>query len=467
MSTLPPGPKLPAAVQLARWVRTPTEFLEECARKYGDAFTLRMPGNPPMVLFSHPNALKEIFTGDPEIFHAGEANRIVEGFLGANSLLILDGKRHLRERKLMMPPFHGERMQAYGAIMRDLTDRSIARWPVGTPFPLHPEMQRITLEVIVRTVFGVEDGARMAHLHDLLVRVTEGSQGPVLLAMLMVLKGRKTRQLLEYALAPVKILGRELSLAPLIPWRGVAEAVKETDDYLYAEFRRRREAGLEGSQDVLGMLLATRDEEDKPMTDEELRDEMVTLLAAGHETTAISLSWAFHHLTGAPETYEKLVAELDRVVGEGPLEPHHIPKLELVDATVKETLRLTPVLPAVARTLQQPTTIAGWDLPKGAVVIPSIYLTHRRPEIWAVPHRFWPDRFLTKRQPSPYELLPFGGGVRRCIGAAFALYEMKIVLAEVLRKVRVKAAPGSKVRLVRRGITFAPSEGVPVVIERR
>jgi cytochrome P450 len=241
---------------------------------------------------------------------------------------------------------------------------------------------------------------------------------------------------------------------------------EEVDEILFAEFARRRAAGRGRREDVLALLIEARDDAGRPMTDAELRDEMITLLVAGHETTATTLAWLFHQVLRRSDVLESLRAEISRVVGPGPVQPQHVAELEYLDAVIKETLRLNPILPVVGRRLGEPARIGGRDLPANVVAAPCIYLTHRRRDLWEEPERFAPERFLGKR-PSPYEFFPFGGGVRHCLGAAFATYEMKIVVAEILSRVELRAAPGYTVRLVRRGITFAPSEGMPVVMERR
>ena len=433
---LPPGPRMPAIVQAGNlWLR-PLPFFDECAKRYGDCFTLRVPTRPPMVIFSHPEAVKEIFAADPDELRAGEGNFILEPILGRHSLLLLDGAQHLRERRLMLPSFHGERMRYYGDTMRATTDRAIDRWPIGSPFPIHTEMQRITLEVIFKTVFGLENGGQ-ERLRETLVRLISIVVNPVLLMPFMRWN--------------------------FGPWARVVRLKREVHDLLTAEIRARR-AGSEERQDVLSILIAARDENGEPMSEEELRDEMITLLLAGHETSATALAWSVHRLIEHPAVLERVREELRDVIGEGPVKPEHVGKLEYLDAFVKEVMRLNPIIPEVGRLLTRPTRIGGWDLPAGALAAPSIYLTQRRTE--TDPERFDPERFLGTR-PLPHEYFPFGGGIRRCIGMAFAIYEMKIVLAEILQRVSFHAAPGYAVRPVRRSITLAPSRGVPVVVETR
>jgi len=418
--------------------------MEACARQFGDCFTVRFPiAGQRIVFFSDPVAIKEIFTGDAENFRAGEANAIVRPVLGNNSLLVLDAAQHSRERRLMMPPFHGERMQVYGEEMRAIADRSIALWPIGISFPIHTAMQGITLDVILRTVFGLDESETLVQLRDRLMRLLSKATRPYLLLPWF-----------------------QIDLGPYSPWGRQVRLKKDIDTLLFAIFAQRRAEGRAGREDILTMLLEARDEDGQPLSDQHLRDEMLTLLIAGHETTATSLSWIFSRILPRPDVIAKLRAELQAVVGTGPITPKHISQLEYLDATIKETLRLNPIVPLVGRRLQTPTRIGGRDRPAGVVAAPCIYLTHRRSDLWPEPEQFNPDRFLGKK-PTPYEFFPFGGGVRYCLGAAFATYEMKIVLAEILLRTELHLAPGYTPQMIRRGITFAPSEGVPVVVTER
>jgi len=296
--------------------------------------------------------------------------------------------------------------------------------------------------VILRTVFGLDEGPRMGRLRALLTR------------------------LLSFNTNPLPLLLLPFELGGLTPWGRLVRAARDVDQVLYDEIRRRRAAGPDGRDDILSMLVAARDEDGQPMSEVALRDEMITLLLAGHETTATSLCWVFHRVLHRPDVLERLRAELTDVVGPGPVEAHHIPRLEYLSATINETLRLNPIIPIVARSLRRPVRIGGRELPAGTIAAPCIYLTHRRADAWPDPERFDPERFVGQRT-SPYAFFPFGGGVRRCLGMAFALYEMRIVLAQVLVRTLLTAAPGYRVRVVRRGITFAPSGGMPVVVTAR
>ena len=444
---LPPGPGGPALVQSLRLAMHPCETLEAWARRWGDCFSVRLLGGRINVFCSHPDAVRDIHAGDPEVFYGGEAAAdILAPLLGRRSLLVLDGERHLRERKLMSPPFHGQRVHVYGRLVRDSTRRVIAGWGLGRPFPIHHEMQAITLDVIVRAVFGVDDGPKLAELRRRLQHFLALVDGP--------------------AAAFLVFPFAQFELGGLTPWGRYVRRARAIDDILYAEMARRRSEGTAGRSDILSLLLDARDEAGAPMSDVELRDEMFTLLMAGHETTATSLAWVFYQVLRHPDVVARLRDELQAVLGDGPMEPEHVGRLEYLDAVLKETQRLTPVIGMTGRLLRAPARINGWELPAGVVVCPALYLVHRRPDLWPEPERFRPERFLGVR-PSPFHFFPFGGGVRRCLGAAFATYEMKVVLSEVLRRAELRIADGYRLRAVQRAITSAPSAGMPVAMDAR
>ncbi len=459
---LPPGPTDPSAVQLARWIRAPIPFMHECARKYGDTFTVRFPRIGPVVMFSSPAAIKDIFTTDPEEAHAGEANLVLRSILGENSLLLLDGKRHIRERKMMMPPFHGERMREYGAAMREAAIRRIETWPRGAPLRLHGETQAITRDVILETVFGFE-GRERERMREILTRFVDLGTSPLGTLMLLVLPP----DLLESLLESDSVRLGPLDLARVLPWTPLVRAGKQVDESLYEILRARRaSADTAKRNDVLSMLLSARDEHGEPMSDVELRDEMMTLLLAGHETTATTLAWTVHFVLANPHVHAKVVAEIDRVRGDRPLSIDDVPALEYLDATIKESMRLLPIVSLIGRRLQKPLRIGGWDLDRGAGAVGCIHLAHRNPSVWRDPERFEPERFLG-RKPTAYEWFPFGGGTRRCLGMAFAMYEMRIVLAEIFSRRALRAVDAHDVVPVRRGITLAPKGGVRVIADAR
>ena len=443
LTGLPPGPTEPALVQIVRWIRWPLPYLRDARAVYGDTFTIRFPQTPPLVVFSHPDAIKEIFTGDPEVMHAGEANTVLEPIMGPRSLLMLDGKAHLRERRLMLPPFHGERMHAYGRTMREITLSIAARIPLGRPVRFHDLTQEITLDVILRTVFGVADNAHSDALREALRTLLDVGSSPLLLLPMV-----------------------QIDLGPRSPWGRMKRLLAEVDRLIYAQIAARREARDERSRDdVLAMLIDARHDDGSPMTDAELRDEMVTLLVAGHETTATTLAWMFHELAQHPAAQAEAHAEVKRIAPDAMVPPERVGELTYIDAVAKETLRLDPVIPFVGRLLTKPTRIGGIDLPAGVAVAPSIWLAHRRAEEFPRPDSFDPQRFVGAKA-SPYTWLPFGGGVRRCLGMAFAMYEIKIVAATLLAQFSVRPAPGTPIHLIRRAITFAPSAGAPLIFDR-
>jgi cytochrome P450 len=442
--SLPDGPKTPASIQMLQWVVRPIPFMHECQERYGDVFTIRLKGLGTYVVVSEPEHIKEFFTGDGDVFRAGEANVSLGPLLGETSVLLLDGAAHMRQRRLLLPPFHGERMQAYATLMRDIADESIDAWPLDAPFAIHEPMQRITLAVILRTVFGVAEGPRYDALAAQLTRMLERGMSPwVLMAIL-----RRD------------ILG-------LTPWSKFLAERRNTDAMLLDEIARRRaESDRAQRSDVLSLLLSATDEHGEPMQDRELRDELLTLLVAGHETSASTLAWAFERMLTHPHVLDRARDEIERVTGGGPLEPAHLPKLEYVDAVLKETLRIRPILPMVARRLTKPVRFAGCDLPAGVMVGACIYLAQRNPASFPAPGEFRPERWLGVKA-DPYTWLPFGGGIRRCIGMAFAQYEMKIVLAAALRRISLRLASPRPVRIARRGITLVPGGGTRVVVTDR
>ncbi len=439
---LPPGPRLPALAQTLWYMARPNEFFAHMGRTYGDAFTIHTAIGTE-VCFTRPEAIKEVFTGDPDALRAGEANTVLRPVLGASSVLLLDGAAHMRQRRLMLPPFRGERMSAYTSIMIDATERATAAWRPGDARSLRPIAQQITLEVILRAVFGVEDGAQQHALGEALRALLDLGTSPLATVFSMI----------EWA---------QRDLGPLTPWRAFLRMRDHADSLIYAQIARRRDAKTDGV-DVLSLLLKARDDDGKAMTDSELRDELMTLLIAGHETTATTLCWLFQEILDRPDVLAAIDAELTEVTRGAPLDASHVAELRVLDSAIKEAMRLHPVIPAVGRKLKKPTRIAGWDLPAGVLVIPAIHLTHHLPDLYPEPDRFRIDRFLDKK-PDPYAWLPFGGGIRRCIGMSFALHELKVVTATVLARQKLRLARRGG-RTVLRGITHAPSGATEIVVQ--
>ncbi|MDO8434486.1 MAG: cytochrome P450 [Candidatus Binatus sp.] len=441
-SELPPGPGFIATFD---FVRNPFRFLDNCSRRYGEWFTVRVPGVSPFIFTSDPAAVREVFLGDPELLHAGEANRPLGAFMGEKSSLFLDGAAHLHERRLLLPAFHGERMRSYADTMCSAADKAIAKFPIDKPFAIHPWMRSITFDVIMRTVFGIDEGGRGSELRDLVTRLFE------------IYTGRAGTL---FAMSAMRV-----DLGPWSPWGKAVRLQRQVDAILYAEFKYRRAEGVNGREDILSMLLEARDENGEPMSDRVLRDEMLTLMLAGHETTAATMAWIINRLVTRPDVMERARAEVLSVLDGAPISSQHVGSLKYLEAVINETMRLDPVIPNFGRALKAPMKIAGRDLPAGVMIAPCIYLVHRRPELWPNPDQFNPDRFIDAR-PSPYAFLPFGGGTRRCLGAAFASYQMKVVIADILSKVNLKPVPGYVARPLRRSIAFAPSEGLPVIASR-
>ena len=406
--------------------------MEDAQRRYGDMFTLRIANEGTWVFISDPNAVKQVFTGDPRLLHAGEANIVLLPVLGSHSVLLLDDDEHMAQRKLMLPSFHGERMRSYEDTMADVAEREIARWPAGEPLPAWPTMQAITLEVIMRTVFGVRETARLERLGEALRNSIGFAAQPIRMAMLALL-------------GPRRIADLGLIRAKLEP----------TDELIYEEIRSRRDApDLAERDDVLSLLLQARHDDGTGMSDRELRDELMTLLVAGHETSATALAWALDALTHHPHVLERLRDEIDS--GED----------AYLDAVVKETLRLRPVIALVLRRLTEPMEIGGRLLPSGVTLAPCIYLLHRRADVYDEPRAFRPERFLEK-PPGTYTWIPFGGGVRRCLGASFALFEMRVVLRELVHRLELRVADPRPERVTRRAITLVPERGGEIVAGRR
>jgi cytochrome P450 len=411
------------------WFRRAQWLLDTCQARFGDMFTLKIANEGTWVVTSNPEVIKQVFTGDPRLLHAGEANRILLPVLGPSSVLLLDDGQHLRQRKLMLPAFHGERMQRYGKLMSSVAAEEIERWPIGEPYRLRPRMQAMTLEIILRAVFGVSEGPRLERLRHELRRLLEIVTNPLNGVVLMALGPERAQRLGSFR--------RDL---------------ERVNRPIFEEIAHRRGAGdLTGRDDIMSLLLQATHEDGSPMSDEELRDELVTLLVAGHETTANALAWAAERLCRHPEKLQRLTDEVRR--GEG----------GYLEAVVKETLRLRPVISIVLRRLVEPMEIGGRLLPAGASIVPSIHLVHRRADIYPQPHEFRPERFL-EQPPGTYTWIPFGGGVRRCLGAAFAQFEMETVLRElVLRRTLTPSRPESE-GVYRRAITETPRHDAEVLV---
>ncbi len=436
VSTLPPGPSEPQAIQTARWLLRPIAFMESSRRRYGDAFSVNFLGfERPMVMLSDPDAIRALYTAHEHGLPAGRSIALLP-VMGPGSVLLLEGSEHLARRKLMLPPFHGERMRSYEATVREVTEREIDSWSDGSPFAIHPRMQAVTLEVILQAVFGVTDPARSARLRERL---------PLLL-------GDTASSALQFRVLLSRRLGRG---DPLV---GLRELLAEIDELLLAEIAERRvdpDPTHPEREDILSLLVAARFEDGSEMSDREVRDQLVTLLLAGHETTATALAWTFDLLLKNPATLARLTAEIDAGVQDSYLR-----------AVISESLRLRPVVPLAGRRLASDLNVNGLSLPAGTDVTPAIWLTHTRPDLYPEPYAFRPERFL-EDSPTTYGWIPFGGGIRRCLGAAFAEMEMRVVLESILQRRALSPASDRAERVTRRNVTFSPRKGTLVRSSRR
>jgi cytochrome P450 len=443
----PPGSKLPPLLQSMRYMLGPYESIDQDRRRYGNCFTIHPLYQPRMIVFSQPEAIREIFTAEPDSLVGGEAAAPLLGpILGWNSLVLLDGARYRHDRRLMMPTLHGERMNLYARTMRTVTDEAIDTWPIGHSFPIHDKVRAIVLEIFLRTIFGLKEEQR-ARLRDLQGRILAMADSPLSAGFIFLPTLR-------------------INLGRLSPWGRFLQLRGQLFSLLSEEITRCRSERDPNRTDVLALLAAARDEGGNSLSDQELMDEMFSLLMAGIETTTTSLTWIFHHVLANPGVLKKLTAERKRVLGDEPVAPEHIPNLEYLDAVIKESARLTPVTTDVARVLKKPMQIGGFDLPAGAGVSAGIYLTHHRPDLWPDPKQFDPERFIRSR-PNPYTWFPFGGGERRCLGAAFSTYALKIAVTQALSRLQLRLAPGYRMRPTFHAITIAPSGGMPVIVEGR
>jgi cytochrome P450 len=429
--SLPPGPG-PIPLNLLGWTLRPVPFMEQCRARYGDRFTVDLgPPEGKWIFLTQPDEIRELFSAPADVLHPGEGARVLEPVVGSRSVLLLDGAEHLAQRKLMLPAFHGERMRALTGVMEEVAVAEVAGWRPGTPFTLHERTQALTLEVILRAVFGMAAGPQLDELRTTL------------------------KQLLDLGASPLTLLPLfRRNLGRLTTWQRFVEVRDRADELILALIEERRRTGEEGD-DVRTMLLAARDEAGQPMTDRELRDELVTLLVAGHETTASALSWGFEQLVRAPGTLARVT---DAAVADD---------TAYLEATVKEILRRRPVLPiAQPRRIKQRVEIGGHTYEPGPALIGCIYLVHHDPRLYPEPYAFRPERFLDGA-PGKFSWIPFGGGVRRCLGASFAQLEMRIALKAILEQVEVASALDGREGIGRRSITLSPRRGTPISVRPR
>ena len=440
-------PKTPALLQTLQLIANPTKFLAKCAKRYGDTFTLRVLGlnSPPLVFFSQPQAIKEIFALPLEEFDFKKATHVFKPLMGEQSLILQEGKSHQRQRQLMLPPFHGDRMKAYGQTICQITHKVIEQWTAGESIAINHSLPDITLQIILQVVFGINPGERYDKLKTMLSSLLEDITTPWYSSL--------------FFFPPL-----QQDLGAWSPWGHYIRRLQQIDNLIYAEIAQRRLKNDSSRTDILSMLMSARDENGQSMTDIELRDQLVSLLLLGYETTAGALAWAFYLIHSHAQVLDKLRYEIDSL-GDNP-QPEAIATLPYLTAVCQESLRIHPIaLICTPRMVKESVQVTGYSFSAETIIVPCIYLAHRRTETYPQPEKFQPERFLNQKF-SPFEYLPFGGGSRGCIGAAFSLYEMKLVLASVLSRFELALANQRPVFPVRRGITIVPSSsGVQMVVK--
>ncbi len=440
---LPPGPQTPRFIRMLKLIGRPLEYLEDYYRIYGDIFAVGQNRPPAVVYVNHPDGIQQIFAAEPDRFRSGSGGQVLRFLLGDASLVVLDGDRHLQRRRLLMPPFHGERLRVYHQLICQITQRATASWQTGQTFQVRTLMQEITLSVILQAVFGLQEGDRFNQLKSLLSQMLDALGSPLAASLIFFPALQK-------------------DWGAWSPWGRFVRLKQQVDDLIYQEIRERKATGLSDRADILSLLMSARDEAGQPMQEVELRDELMTLLTAGHETTASALTWALYWVHALPEVETKLRAELQQL-GDHP-DPAEIARLPYLTAVCQETLRIYPItLTTGVRVLTTPMEILGYELPAGTVLFPCTYLVHHNPQLYPQSKQFRPDRFL-ERQFAPYEFLPFGGGLRYCIGAALALLEMKLVLATLLQHWQFGLIDHRPIKPVRRSLTMAPPAGLSMKV---
>lgn len=442
---IPDGSQAPRWLQKLQYTQNSIAYMEAAAQRYGDIFNAPVIGNHAVVLFiSNSQALQQIFSSDTKQFIA-PTNQLMQPIVGDYSIFTLEGSRHRRERRLLMPPFHGERMRTYGELVCELVHQSMSSLAVGTQFSAHHLAQEISLEVILKVVFGIDQPERFNRLKSLMINLTNSLQSPLIGGLLF-------------------FPSLQQDWGARSPWGYLRYLQRQISELIYTEIHDRRSQNHTGS-DILSLLMSARDEALQPMSDVELHDELFTLLLAGHETTASAIAWALYWIHHHPQVSERLIVELTGM-GKAP-DPTNTVQLPYLTAVCNESLRLFPVaILTVPREVKEPVELMGYQLEPGMRLYGCIYLTHHRPDLYPDPKLFKPERFL-ERQFSPYEFFPFGGGARRCIGESLAQFEMKLVLATLLSRYRFALADQTPERPQRRGVTFAPARGVQMVLKEK
>ncbi len=445
--SLPPGPATPAIWQLLRYSHSPLPFLEACARRYGDPFTMRFAGYGKFVMLASPDAVQDVFRGDPQTLHSGEGNEFLIASVGRNSVLVLDDEPHARQRRVLLPPLKGERMRSFFDAMQVATVEAVQAWPVGRTLRMVEPMQQITLRVMLQVVLGLESSAELADFAGKVHGVLELSRG-------------------RYGLILVKILPVEL--LQRTRWLPFFRRMYDLDQILFALIEKRRgQPAAERGENILADLLKASHEDGTPLSNQEIRDALVTMIFAGHDTTSVALTWILEQIVPRADVVERITDESVRTTGGGPARADQLNQMEYLDAVIRESLRVRTIMPFVVRLTKRTFTASGREYPPGVVLCPCSHLVHRREDLYPEPEKFRPDRFL-ERHYAAHEWFPFGGGNRMCLGMAFAQYEMKVVLSTLFAMVRLARPPGSRSVPVRKGIALAPNDGAQMtVVEKR
>lgn len=444
---LPDGPRTPSLLQTIRLIAQPTKFLDRCAQRYGDPFTVRVLGlnSPPVVFFGNPQAIQDIFALPAKRLDFKQATHVFQPLMGDHSVVLQEGRAHQRQRQLLMPPFHGDRLRACGQLICTIAEQVTTQWAPGAAISIHQVMPEITLQIILRVVFGLDPGPRYSKLKDLLGSLLDDVTTPLYSSL--------------FFFPPL-----QQDWGAWSPWGHFLRRRQQIDDLIYAEIQERRAQNDLTRSDILSLLMSAQDDRGQQMTDVELRDQLVSLLLLGYETTAAVLAWAFYLIHASPQVLQKLRSELD---GLDSTDPEEMARLPYLTAVCQETLRIYPIaLICVPRMVKEPIQVGDYEFGQGTILVPCIYLAHRRLAMYPQPEQFEPERFVEQKF-SPYEYLPFGGGSRGCIGAAFSMYELKLVLGTILSRFELSLAENRPVHPVRRGITLVPSGGVPMVVTRQ